>query len=165
MTKCWELQNPMVYIYIYIYIYIYSWLSMSIRIYNYINPISPRKLLLISTMLIKKLEFHVIIYIYISIYIWLTIINPWVSSMFQQIPQPKSPDILSGSRGRGAGGFVVHRQTLICRGGAAEQLAVHVEVLGPVLNVFRPILNMMGCFIGFCWGYGDVTKRRGYNND
>lgn len=55
---------------------------MSIRIYNYINPISPRKLLLISTMLIKKLEFHVIIYIYI----WLTIINPWVPSMFQQIP-------------------------------------------------------------------------------
>jgi len=54
---------------------------------------------------------------------------------------------------------------LICRGGAAEQLAVHVEVLDPVLNVFRPILNMMGCFVGFCWGYGDVTKRRGYNND
>jgi hypothetical protein len=64
--QCWELQNPMVYIYI--YIYIYSWLSMSIRIYNYINPISPRKLLLISTMLIKKLEFHVIIYIYLVNY-------------------------------------------------------------------------------------------------
>jgi hypothetical protein len=56
------------YLYLHIYIYIYSWLSMSIRIYNYINPISPRKLLLISTMLIKKLEFHVIIYIYLVNY-------------------------------------------------------------------------------------------------
>mmetsp|Transcript_44189 Transcript_44189/g.96093 ORF Transcript_44189/g.96093 Transcript_44189/m.96093 type:complete len:281 (-) Transcript_44189:2943-3785(-) len=40
-----------------------------------------------------------------------------------------------GLAARGALGFVVHRQTSICRRGASEQLAVRVEVLGPVLLI------------------------------
>ena len=70
------------------------------------------------------------------IYHDISIVNPIINPPPFPIAHRQVPRSAPTHRGpeRGALGFIVHRQTSIRRTGAAQQLAVHVEVLGPVLE-------------------------------